>query len=135
MGGMSANGATILAALLTGTGSWGLLQFFLDRRTRASNQAQTDATRQQILSEAQMAAQKAALESANERYQGLHADYISTREGLKNCRNATDQLIEAVDRLVGRMRFHNGDEVIMTMTSAEFLEMRAALRRARDHLS
>jgi uncharacterized protein HemX len=137
---------TVILALASGTGGWSLLQFVLTRTGRkaemARHQAETERiqreaenNRQSILSAAQITAQKAALDSSEQRYKELRQDYDSTRFVLKELRIATEALIDVMDTVIGQMRPQNEtDIVVVTITSAEYLAARTAMREARHHL-
>jgi uncharacterized protein HemX len=137
---------TIVVALVSGTGGWSLLQFVLTRTGRkaevARQQAETEklredqeANRQSILAAAQITAQKAALDSGDKRYGELREDYDKNRKDLRELRIATEGLLDVVDTIVSRMRPQDESEMRMvTVTAAEYLAARAAIREARTHL-
>lgn len=136
---------TVLVALVSGTGGWGVLQFVLNRTGRkaeiARQEAETERLKEEtardkaaMLSEVQITAQTAALESADRRYRGLEQDYTDQRKSLNELRSATLTLIDTVDALVRRMHAkEENEEIVVNLSSAEFLAIRAALAEARMH--
>lgn len=137
---------TVLVALISGTGGWSVLQFVLNRTGRkaeiARQEAETERVKEEtarekaaMLSEVQITAQTAALESADRRYRGLEQDYTDQRKTLNELRSATTTLIDTVDSLVRRMHAkEESEEIIANISSAEFLAIRAALAEARMHI-
>lgn len=144
---------TILVALISGTGGWGLLQFFLTRTGRkaevARKQAETErlhdesakakedteANNRKILAAAQIAAQQAALESSDRRYSELKSDYEHTRVRLGDLRSATEELIEIVEQLIISSGVPTkSSSVIITVSWGAYREARSAIKRVRDHL-
>jgi hypothetical protein len=126
----------LLFALLTGTSGWGMVQWFLDRRIRKTKAEESKANHLKLLSEVQATAQTVALESANERYSGLHTDYKACHDGLVHLRGATEKLITAIDELVmWPAHYAQGDETItITLTVVEFQHIRQIVRDARNEL-
>jgi uncharacterized protein HemX len=137
---------TVLVALISGTGGWGVLQFVLNRTGRkaeiARQEAETERVKEetardksQLLSEVQITAQTTALESADRRYKGLEQDYTDQRKMLNELRTATWTLIETVDSLVRKMHARDeSDEIKVNITHSDFLAIRAALAEARTHV-
>jgi chromosome segregation ATPase len=137
----------IVVAVITAIGGSGLLQHFLTKAQReADNQLKAqeadqsreiaETNKRDILAQAQIAAQQAALDSSDERYNNLKGDYDETRKSLKDLRYATETLIDVVDTLVSKMRPDNGEQIIsVTVTAAEYLAARSAIREARAHLN
>ncbi len=144
---------TILTALVSGTGGWAVLQFFLTRASRkaeiarqhaaaekdledaARSKTETSQRESKLLADAQIVAQRTALESGQQRYAELRMDYEETRTSLKGLRNATEALIDAVDALIVRMRPNKISDVIMLDVSIEeYRSAREAIAEARRHL-
>jgi uncharacterized protein HemX len=137
---------TVLVALVSGTGGWGVLQFVLNRTGRKAEIARQEAETERIqeetqrdkaamLTEVQITAQTVALESADRRYKGLEQDHQDQRKVLNELRTATWTLIEIVDSLMRKMHsVEDSEEVRIQISSGDFLALRAALSEARTHV-
>jgi hypothetical protein len=144
---------TIIVALVSGTGGWGVLQFILTRTGRKAEIArqlaeaekatqegervklETAAHESDLLQRAQVIAQRTALDSAAKRYRELREDYEEQRRSLRALRSATETLIDVVDSIAARMRPTKESEVVMVKVSAqEYLATRSAIAEARRHL-
>jgi uncharacterized protein HemX len=144
---------TVIVALVSGTGGWGVLQFILTRTGRkaeiARQQAETERATQEsekfkqetaahesdLLQRAQVIAQRTALDSAAKRYRELREDYEEQRRSLRALRSATETLIDVVDAIAARMRPTKESETVMVKVSAqEYLATRSAIAEARRHL-
>lgn len=146
-------GVTMLVAFISGTGGWGILQFFLNRTGRKAEIArqiaeterlktesekthkETEANNRKILAAAQIAAQQAALESSDRRYAEIKSDYEHTRVRLGDLRAATEELIEVVEQLISSAGVPTKTaSVYITVTWSVYRDARSAIKRARDHL-
>jgi uncharacterized protein HemX len=144
---------TILVALVSGTGGWGILQFVLTRTGRKAEIARkhaeterlqiesakaredTEANNRKILAAAQIAAQQAALESSDRRYAELKSDYEHTRIRMGDLRSATEELVEVIEQLIYSAGVPTKTaSVYITVTWTVYREARSAIKRARDHL-
>lgn len=144
---------TIIVALVSGTGGWGILQFILTRTGRkaeiARQLAEAEKSAQEserfkqeiathetdLLQRAQVVAQRTALDSAAKRYRELREDYEEQRQSLRALRSATETLIDVVDAIAARMRPTKESEIVMVKVSAaEYLATRTAIAEARRHL-
>lgn len=140
---------SVLVAVVSGPISWGILQFFLSRRSRKRQHARDDADlvkarrearnaeeeRAELLAEAQATAQRTALESAAERFDSLDEDYRACRDGLREIRSVAFLLVDAMNVLMTRVQpGHNGDEYSAVLTAAEVEKARFAIEQARRRL-
>lgn len=141
---VSAIGAAVIAS--------GLIQWFFGWRTRQAELDRTQAdtarikvetidavvsaeeTKRDLLAKAQLAAQQAALESADARYDALHEDYADCRSGLREVRIAAFSLIDVVEMLLSRMT-KNGDRYTGELSAKDVRESRTAITTAREHLN
>ena len=141
---VSAIGAAVIAS--------GLIQWFFGWRTRQAELDRTQAdtarikvetldavvsaeeTKRDLLAKAQLAAQQAALESADARYDALHEDYDECRSGLREVRIAAFSLIDVVEMLLSRMT-KNGDRYTGELSAKDVRESRTAITTAREHLN
>lgn len=140
---------TVLLALLSGTGGWGVLQFVLNRVGRKAEAARQMADTERIREDAKTrATERLALvaemerkaydkgqEAADKRYGELKTDYADCRRGLNELRVATEALIDAIDAIIARAQPLNGEGVTVTVTREEITSVRAAIRSARSHLN
>jgi hypothetical protein len=139
---------TIVLALVSSGGLWGLLQFLLSRRTRKHQEekdtaalklAQREARdaeeqRVELLAEAQATAQRTALESAAERFASLDEDFRECRLGLREVRSVSFLLVDTMNLFMGRVRPTGDDEYTIVLTADELSKGRFALEQARDRL-
>lgn len=141
--------ATVIAAVLSSSGIWGVIQLVLQRRSRRADlvkeardqrQAQIEAIRQEedraeLLAEAQSVAQRSALESAAGRYDALNKDYMECREGLRQIRSVTYLLVDAFVAMLGQMRPDpDGATYTARYTLEEIAKAHVAIDEARRHL-
>lgn len=149
---MNAQGWQLVSAIIAAIIASGLIQWFFSWRTRRAELDKTkadtarikleteeailsaDETRRDLLAKAQLAAQHAALESADARYDALHDDYEECRSGLRNVRIAAFSLIDVVEMLLSRMT-KNGDRYTGELSAKDVRESRAAVVTAREHLN
>ena len=149
---MSGQGWQLVSAIVAAIIASGLIQWFFGWRTRRAELDKTradtvrirleteeavlsaDETRRDLLAKAQLAAQHAALESADARYDALHDDYEECRSGLRNVRVAAFSLIDVVEMLLSRMT-KNGDRYSGELSAKDVRESRAAVITAREHLN
>lgn len=141
-------GGTLVVAIFTS----GLIQWFFGWRNRAAelDRAKADTlrikaetvdavisakeTERDLLAKAQLAAQQAALKSADARYDALHEDYEGCRSGLREVRIAAFSLIDVVEMLLSRMT-KTGDRYMGDLSAKDVRESRAAILVAREHLN
>lgn len=140
--------SVIIVAVITS----GLIQWFFGWRSRRAELDRTRAdtarikvetidavvsaeeTKRDLLAKAQLAAQHAALESADARYDALHNDYDECRSGLREVRIAAFSLIDVVEMLLSRMT-KNGDRYTGELSAKDVRESRMAITAAREHLN
>lgn len=130
---------TILLAVISSTGLWRIIQIFVERRAReedaAVRKADTDANNRKILAAAQIAAQQAALESADRRYAQLESDHNQTRVRMGDLRASTEELIDIMEQLLMSSGVPaKNSSVIITLTWSVYRDARQAIKRARYHL-
>jgi hypothetical protein len=126
---------TIAVAMISSGGLWGLLQWFLGRRQRANQQHREDVHEGELLAKARAVAQRTALDSASERYERLDDDYEKCRQGLANLSEATYAMIDAVEKIMVRLRPNGDNETYITKLSlTEIGEVRRSINEARRHL-
>lgn len=155
---------TILVAVFSSAGFWGVVTWLLgirERRRKAKEQAEEDAKQkeeekearerrereereendrkalefQQLLSQAQKQAQITALESADQRYAALHDDYARCCDGLKEIRKASFKILDALETVAGKLQRHeDGESYVAVITASEVIEIRDNIREARDTL-
>lgn len=141
--------STIAATVISSGTLWGGLQWVMSRRERKAQEKQKEAEaqkamldalkaedeRRELLATAQVTAQKAALDSAAERFNALHADYMECRDGLRGVCSAAFLLIDAISTILGRVRPNkDSDDYSATLTSEELTKARFALDEARKQL-
>jgi hypothetical protein len=149
---MSAQALQLVSAIVAAIIASGLIQWFFGWRTRGAELDKTradtarikmetaeavigaDQTKRELLAKAQLAAQHAALESADARYEALHEDYEGCRSGLREVRIAAFSLIDVVEMLLSRMT-RNGDKYSGELSAKDVRESRTAITTAREHLN
>lgn len=144
---------TILVALVSGGGGLGIVQLFLTRTGRkaeisrqaaeterlrnesAKAKEETEANNRKILAAAQIAAQQAALESSDRRFNQVQSDYENLRVRQGDLRSATEELVEIVEQLLSSAGVPTrSTSVTINITWSIYKEARSAIKRARDHL-
>jgi hypothetical protein len=143
--------ATVAVAMLSSGGLFTTFQFFLtkaerkkerekerrdedkqaEKDRRESEKAEVD--RRELLADAQTTAQRAALESADRRYEDLHRDYQDCRTILVELRGATGLLIEVFERILFRL-LPSGDKYTTELDLGELGEARRAINEVRRNL-
>lgn len=130
---------TVVLALITSAGFWAVLQLFITRKGRtaevARQYAETEKLQQDIATGAiekrklMAEVESAALAAADLRYEKLEA-----QSGLQ--RSVIVTLVDVLETLVFRMRAapDSEDQIVLKVSSQEFLTARAALNGARTHL-
>jgi Fe-S cluster assembly scaffold protein SufB len=125
---------------------WAILQFFLTRTGRKAEIARQNAetekitearesNNRRILSEAQIAAQKAALDSNDVTIRRITHDYEDQRRSLNDLRSATEELIDILEELIGQISPSNKDsQVVITVTWDIYRSAKTAIRAARSHV-
>ena len=149
---MSPQVLQLVSAIVAAVIASGLIQWFFGWRTRQAELDRTQAdtarikvetidavvsaeeTKRDLLAKAQLAAQQAALESADARYDALHEDYDECRSGLREVRIAAFSLIDVVEMLLSRMT-KNGDRYTGELSTKDVRESRMAITTAREHLN
>lgn len=109
---------SVLTALVSSGVIWGLLQWWMQRQMRKTQQDKDHAElekhrrdeeqaardREELLAEAQSTAQRTALDSANSRYSALQEDYRTMRTEFRGLRESNSLLINAFEGFLLRMR-------------------------------
>lgn len=149
---MSAQVLQLVSAIVAAIIASGLIQWFFNWRTRQADLDRTVAdtkrieretaeaiisaeeTKRDLLAKAQMAAQHAALKSADARYDALHEDYDECRSGLREVRIAAFTLIDVVEMLLSRFT-KNGDRYNGELSTKDVRDARGAISTAREHLN
>jgi chromosome condensin MukBEF ATPase and DNA-binding subunit MukB len=149
---MSAQLLQLVGTFVAAVVASGLIQWFFNWRTRRAELDRTRAdterirletaeavitaeeTKRDLLAKAQLAAQHAALQSADARYDALHEDYAECRSGLREVRIAAFTLIDVVEMLLSRFT-KNGDKYSGELSAKDVLDSRGAIATAREHLN
>jgi hypothetical protein len=141
--------------MVSAQGFWAALQFVMNRKGRKAEIARQDAatekdkddaeiSRQKLLAESRIEAQKVALDSWKEAYGRLHDDSDDCERKYGECKTKLAQLCEATGALVevfagfiARMRAAQDSDssvIVMKVSAQEFLALRAAISTVREHL-
>lgn len=144
---------TIVLALITSGGFWGVVTWLLGIRERKRKEQQDaeekakkaakdkeEADRKeleyaQLLGAAQAEAQRTALLSADQRYSALHGDYEHCMEGLREIRKTAFLILDTLETIASKFKSEdNGETFSTTVTSVEMSEMKSNIREARATL-
>lgn len=135
---------TIIVALISSSGFFGLVQTLTNRRGRKAVAARDEAEaekarldkkkaavdRASMLVDAQALAQATALNSADMAYSRVANECAACREELGELRVVTEVLLTAIAAMIDRAR--PGDP--LTVTTEELDTVHTAMRSARSHL-
>lgn len=137
---------TVVLAVITSAGFWSVLQLVITRKGRVAEisrqDAETEHLRQTVLTgdierkKLMADVESAALASADRRYGHLRNDYDEVKAEAKEQRAVIVTLVDVLDTLVFRMRAapDSNDQIVLSVSSQEFLTARAALVESRKHL-
>lgn len=139
--------ASVGIAVVSSTGIWVPLQYLLTAKARRQQGMKDEADirrsqfealkaedhRRELLSEAQVTAQRAALESAAERFNSLHADYQVCRDGIREVRSVAYLLLDVMSSILGRV-IPDGERYTASLSRDDMTKARLAIEDARERL-